>query len=257
MSLTLFSSLSSLLCWLSLALTLTLASLTLASLTLAPLTLALASLTLALASLTLALTLLSLALTLLSLTLALLSLTLTLLSLTLALLSLDLTLLSLALALLPLVVVHTISSLHKPFLVLILRHVAILLVLRGRRPGPCCSDDFKLGTIVLSSALGDRHGDGLVVLGCNHGADAVRAGRKSAVDHCLQKTLAIAGIIDTLEEGKFARVGWGARVQRADVLDGDVAVANDVSVIVKVLGRRVVVGRRVDKVAGLEMNRLD
>jgi len=69
--------------------------------------------------------------------------------------------------------------------------------------------------------------------------------------------LAVAGVVDALEEGHEGGVGRGGGSQVADVLYCDVAVADDVAVVVEVLGCGVVVCCGVDEEAGAEVLGLD
>lgn len=95
-----------------------------------------------------------------------------------------------------------------------------------------------------------------MVPGGDHCAGAIDSGWQTAFDHSLQETLAVPGIVDALKEGEFRRIGRSGRLQLTDVLHRDVTVANDVSVVVEVLRRGIVVRGRVDEETGLEVYRL-
>lgn len=90
-----------------------------------------------------------------------------------------------------------------------------------------------------------------------HGADAVVASRQATGDRRGEGALAVAGVVDTLEEGELGRVegrGGGQRV--AQVLDGDVGVSDDVAAA-ELLGRGVVRAVRVGEGAQLHVGDLD
>lgn len=95
--------------------------------------------------------------------------------------------------------------------------------------------------IILGTTLGDGHQDRLVVGGTCHGADAVVASGQTARDGRGEGALAVAGVVDTLEEGELGRVRGRAGVLRvAHVLDGDVGVPDDGAARAELLGGRVV-----------------
>ncbi len=74
----------------------------------------------------------------------------------------------------------------------------------ARIPGP---PQHQIGCSHLRTALGHGHSDGLVVLRRNQaGAGAIGTRRKPSLDNCLQKPLAVAGIVDALEESELGRV---------------------------------------------------
>ena len=69
-----------------------------------------------------------------------------------------------------------------------------------------------------------------MVGGCVHCADAIEAGGETVSDVCGEKTLAVAVIIDTLEEVEDFRVrGAGGSESAAEILDSDVTVTDDVA----------------------------
>ena len=80
-----------------------------------------------------------------------------------------------------------------------------------------------------------------------HGADAVEASWKTCSNTGCQKTLTVAGIINTLEEGKRLRVGTlSGSEAAAEILNGDVAMTDDVSTL-QLLGSGVVGGKRISE----------
>lgn len=95
-----------------------------------------------------------------------------------------------------------------------------------------------------------------MVPGGDHCADAIDSSWQTAFDHSLQETLAVPVVVDALEEGEFRRIGRSGRLQLTDVLHCDVAVTDDVSVVVELLRRGVIVRGRVDEETGLEVYRL-
>ena len=112
--------------------------------------------------------------------------------------------------------------------------------------------------VILGSALGDRHQHGLVVGSRRHAADAVVAGGQATRDVGGQQAIAVAVVVDALEEGKLGGVQGPRRVEgSAGVLDGDVRVSNDLAVAVQVLGSRVISRGSVGEGAALEVEHLD
>lgn len=74
-----------------------------------------------------------------------------------------------------------------------------------------------------------------------HGADTVVTGGETTSDSSAQASVAVSGVVDTLEEGKLGSVEGLVRSDGvAHVLDGDVSVANDIASISELLGRGVV-----------------
>jgi hypothetical protein len=103
------------------------------------------------------------------------------------------------------------------------------------------ASDGELVAVVLSATLGDGHDDGLVVGGGEHGADTVVAGGETAGDGGGEQAVAVAGVVDSLEEDEAGGVeGLVGGQVAAHVLDCDVSVADDATLAVKVLGRSVV-----------------
>lgn len=103
------------------------------------------------------------------------------------------------------------------------------------------ASDGELVAVVLSATLGDGHDDGLVVGGGEHGADTVVAGGETACDGGGEQAVAVAGVVDSLEEDEAGGIeGLVGGQVAAHVLDCDVSVADDVTLAVKVLGRSVV-----------------
>ena len=102
----------------------------------------------------------------------------------------------------------------------------------------------ETNAVILSTTLGDRHKDRLVVGSRGHGAKTVVASRKTTLDIGSQKTLTISGGVDTLKEDKLGGIKGVGRVGvTASVLDSDVSVTNDVTAAIKIL-RCSVVGVR-------------
>lgn len=90
-----------------------------------------------------------------------------------------------------------------------------------------------------------------------HGANAIGAWSEPAGNRGIQTTLAIAVVIDALEEGKGYWIGRRARRDAiAERLDGDMRVADDVAVLQK-LGCRVVGGVRIGKGSGFQVEDLE
>lgn len=114
--------------------------------------------------------------------------------------------------------------------------------------------DGEVLAVLLRAALGDRHENGLMVGSRRHGADAVVASGKSTGHISLNKTLAVAGIVDTLEEDELLGIKRGLGVKRvASVLDGDVGVTNDPAVSTELSGTAVVGARGVGESAEVEV----
>lgn len=89
--------------------------------------------------------------------------------------------------------------------------------------------------------LSDRHEDRLVVGGTGHGADTVVTSRETTSDSGAQASVAVASVIDTLEEGELRGIQRLVRGEGVtQVLDGDVGVANNVASVSKLLRSRVV-----------------
>jgi hypothetical protein len=96
------------------------------------------------------------------------------------------------------------------------------------------SADSEVAAVLLGPTLGDGHQDRLVVGGAGHGAKAVVAGGKTTRNGDGQLSLAVAGIVDTFEEGEFAGIkGLGELEVVADILDNNVGVADDLTLAVQ------------------------
>lgn len=91
----------------------------------------------------------------------------------------------------------------------------------------------------------------------NHGAHTVHALGQPARNLRRQPALAITRVVDPLEKGELGRVRRGQSPQVANLLDRNVRVANDVPVLVEVLGCGVVTDARVDEVASAQVLGLD
>ena len=97
-----------------------------------------------------------------------------------------------------------------------------------------------------------------MVGGTRHGADAVVASGKTAVNDCLKVTLAVSGIVDTLEEGKLLGIKRLLGVEAvARVLDGDVGVADDLALAIELLRGTVVCAGGVGEGTKLHVLELD
>src|SRR3569833_1512405 len=115
------------------------------------------------------------------------------------------------------------------------------------------SNNRELAAVVLGTSLGNGHDDGLVVGSRRQGAHAEVAGGKASGDHGLKKPLAVASIVDTLEEGELGRTRRGLGVQAlAQILDRDVSVADDVALAIQRLGGGVVRGDGIGEGTGLQ-----
>jgi hypothetical protein len=92
------------------------------------------------------------------------------------------------------------------------------------------SGNSELGAIIGSSSLRNRHQNALMVGSGRHGADAVVASGKTSSDGGLEKTLAVSGIIDSLEEGELGWIQGGCRIEcLSHILDSHVGVADNLS----------------------------
>ena len=132
--------------------------------------------------------------------------------------------------------------------------LTVVLTLFGSSIGGNC----KVLAVLLRSSLSDRHQDRLVVGGTRHGADAVVASGKTAVNDCLKVTLAVSGIVDTLEEGKLLGIKRLLGVEAvARVLDGDVGVADDLALAIELLRGTVVCAGGVGEGTKLHVLELD
>lgn len=89
--------------------------------------------------------------------------------------------------------------------------------------------------------LSDRHENRLVVGSTGHGADTVVTSGKTTSNRGAQASIAVARVVDTLEEGELRGIQRLVRGEGvAQVLDGDVSVANHVASVSKLLRSRVV-----------------
>jgi hypothetical protein len=189
------------------------------------------------------------ALTLLTLPLLTLSLTLTLgLTLTLTLgLTLTLTLtLGLTLTLtLGLTLTLTLSALTVAALTIAALTVA------------ATATDSEPHAVILSATLSNGHKHRLMVAGRSHRANTVFSSGKTGSEVGRQEPVAIACVVDTLEEGKvlgIQRVGWV--LLTVHVLHGNVGVTDDGAAL-EILRCGVVGVVRVGERSGLEVGDLD
>lgn len=106
--------------------------------------------------------------------------------------------------------------------------------------------------------LSDWHKDRLMVGRTCHGADTVVSSRQATSDRRRQLALAVASIVDTLEESKLGRIRRRGGILRAThVLNGNVRVADDVATGAELLGRGVVRAVRVGEGAQLHIGDLN
>lgn len=115
----------------------------------------------------------------------------------------------------------------------------------------------KLGTVILCPTLSNGHNDGLMVPRRDHGAHTIHAWGEAARDLGVERAVLVDWLIDALEIGKAGRVWRLESAQTANLLDRDVRVADDVAVLVQILGRGVVADAGVDEVASTKVARLD
>lgn len=116
--------------------------------------------------------------------------------------------------------------------------------------------DLEPDTVILGSTLGNRHQHRLMVGSRCHRADTVEAFRKAIVQVSTEQPLAVAVVVDTLEERKFLSIERLAGVEVATkILHCDVGVANDCASL-KGLGSRVVGVIRVRKLSSLQVGDL-
>jgi hypothetical protein len=86
-------------------------------------------------------------------------------------------------------------------------------------------------TVVLGATLSDGHKYRLVVTGGRHAADTVETLGETRLEVSAQETLTVAGVVDTLEEGKLLSVEGLVLVRVAsEILDCDVGVSNNLTV---------------------------
>lgn len=102
-------------------------------------------------------------------------------------------------------------------------------------------------TVIQGSVLSDGHHYWSVVRGSVHGAEAVHAWWETIGDIDGQYTVDGRGI-DSLEELEDGWVQYIGRINRVELLDGQMRVSNDI-VALQLLGSAIVVCLRIDKVA--------
>lgn len=108
--------------------------------------------------------------------------------------------------------------------------------------------------VILGTTLGDGHQNGLMVGSTRHGADTVVSSGQASSDGGLQVTIAIAGIVDTLEEDKLGSIqGSVGRQGVTHILNRDVNMADNGTAAAKILGSRVVGRLSVSEGAGLQV----
>jgi hypothetical protein len=117
--------------------------------------------------------------------------------------------------------------------------------------------DSESYTVILGTTLGDCHENRLMVAGRGHRAGTVNTGRKTISEVSTEKTLAVAGVVDTLEESKGLRIRGGLSVDvTLQILDSDMGVANNLSTL-ETLRSSVVGVVRVGKLASNQVVDLD
>lgn len=92
-----------------------------------------------------------------------------------------------------------------------------------------------------------------------HRADAIDTSRKSTGDSSRESAVSVTSIVDTLEEHELSGIRRRLGVERANILDSDVGVANDLAVL-ESLGSSVVGVLRVrkgasNKILNFQVNR--
>jgi hypothetical protein len=88
----------------------------------------------------------------------------------------------------------------------------------------------ELLAIVLRATLSNWHQHWLMVGSRAHGANTVESSRKTR-DSSLEITIAVTGIVNTLEKFEDSRVRRTSRIQGVDLLDSDVSVTNDLTTL--------------------------
>lgn len=112
--------------------------------------------------------------------------------------------------------------------------------------------------VILGTALGNRHDNRLVVGSCSHGAETIVASGQATLDVGRQQTVAVALVVDALEEDELSGVKRLGRVGiTAGVLDSDMSVADDVTVPIDILRSGIVGVVRVGKGTRREVDHLD
>lgn len=129
--------------------------------------------------------------------------------------------------------------------VLVVRRL-ILLTITG-------INNLELGAVVLGTVLSHRHCNRLVVPSRDYSADTVDTSGQTICKFGPEKTPAVAGVVDALEECEGYWIGRCSRGHAAHALDCNMAMANDVAVSIEVLGCSVVVDRWIGKESGAEV----
>ena len=90
-----------------------------------------------------------------------------------------------------------------------------------------------------------------------HGADTVGTCWEASGDRSGEQAFTIAGIVDTLEEGKCLWIGWGAGDNAAsEGLDGDVSMTDDDATL-QCLWCSIIGQKRIRERAGCEVGDLN
>lgn len=120
-----------------------------------------------------------------------------------------------------------------------------------------CSPNSKLRAIIRRTTLRNRHENKLMVRRGSHSANTVIARRKSSSNSRREPALSITSIVDSLEEGELSGIEGSGGVQGvAEILDGDVGVADDLAAL-ELLGGGVVGAIGVGEGSGYEVCHLD
>lgn len=96
--------------------------------------------------------------------------------------------------------------------------------------------------------LSNRPKDRLMVCASVDGREAVSTGRQPARDVSRQNTI-YGGQVEALEEREHVRIQRGSLIERIQLLDDDVRVANDSAGAIDLAWGSIVIGLRVDEVA--------
>ncbi|KAK1238366.1 hypothetical protein MKX07_006512 [Trichoderma sp. CBMAI-0711] len=156
------------------------------------------------------------------------------------------------------VVVLAVVAVVLAVVAVVLAVVAVVLAIVAIVAIVAVATNGEADAVILSTTLSHGHQHRLVVGSRGHGAQAVVSGGQAVGNGGRQQTLAVASIVDTLEEDKELRVQGLGGVQRVTgALDSDVSVANDVAVAVNVLGSRIVGGGGVGEGARGKVEHLD
>ena len=105
--------------------------------------------------------------------------------------------------------------------------------------------------IIHRTMLSNSNNNRLVVCGSVNAGHAVDTWLETAGNDSTENTT-LRLLVQTFEESELGGVGRLSVSQGVELLNDDVRVSDDVAIVVHLLGRRIVVGRSVDEVAGVE-----